>query len=117
MVALAAGGRRSHEPGEPAWVVVTISWPFALAAGLAHVWLGWRGRETRRPWPEGVTVVAVTYVLGMILRAISGRGLAPGFLVVAGLFLAVTMLGWRGVLRWRTSRGWVKVGPRRNADA
>jgi len=104
VLALAAGGRRSHEPGESAWVVLTISWPYALAAGLAHVWLASRGRDTRRPWPEGGTVLAVTYVLGMILRALSGRGLAPGFLVVAALFLAVTMLGWRGVLTLATRR-------------
>ena len=42
-------------------------------------------------------VLAVTYVLGMALRAASGRGLAPAFLVVAGAVLALTMLGWRAV--------------------
>jgi len=40
----------------------------------------------------------VTYVLGMALRAASGRGLAVGFLIVAAIFLAATMLGWRGVV-------------------
>jgi hypothetical protein len=34
----------------------------------------------------------------MLLRGLSGRGLAPGFLVVAAVFLAVTMLGWRVVV-------------------
>ena len=44
-----------------------------------------------------MAVLAITYVLGMLLRALSGRGMAPGFLVVAVLFLAITMLGWRAV--------------------
>lgn len=40
---------------------------------------------------------AVPYVgpPGRVLRLISGRGIAVGFLVVAITFLSVTMLGWR----------------------
>ncbi|GEP32526.1 membrane protein [Nocardioides szechwanensis] len=98
VLALAVGGKGSHDAGESAWVVLAIAWPYALAAGVAHVWLTSTGRPTRRAWPEGAIVLAVTYVLGMGLRAASGRGLAPAFLVVAGIFLAVTMLGWRGVV-------------------
>ncbi len=95
---------RSHDAGKTDWVVLAIVWPYAVAAGLAHVWLASRRRQTRRAWPEGATVLAVTYVLGMLLRAISGRGVAPGFLVVAAIFLAVTMLGWRAVLQLATRR-------------
>jgi hypothetical protein len=40
----------------------------------------------------------------MSLRAISGRGMAIGFLVVAALFLGLTMLGWRGVAQFAGSR-------------
>ncbi|WP_395695576.1 DUF3054 domain-containing protein [Nocardioides sp.] len=98
VLALAAGGKSSHEPGESEWVVLVIVWPFAVAAGMAHAWLAFRDRPATRVWPEGATVLAVTYVLGMLMRALSGRGLAPGFLVVAAVFLAVTMLGWRGVV-------------------
>jgi len=57
-----------------------------------------------RLWPEGGVVLAVTYVLGMILRVLSGRGIAGGFLVVAALFLALTLLGWRGVVRLAARR-------------
>jgi hypothetical protein len=102
VLALAVGGKSSHEAGASDWVVLVIVWPFALAVGLAHAGLASRGRPTRRTWPEGVVVLAVTYVLGMVLRALSGRGLAPGFLVVAGIFLALTMLGWRGVVHVAT---------------
>ncbi|KQW52748.1 hypothetical protein ASC77_00015 [Nocardioides sp. Root1257] len=104
VLALALGGKSSHEPGESDWILLTIAWPFALAAVLAHLLLARRDRTTQRVWPEGATVVAVTYGLGMLLRALSGRGLAPGFLVVAALFLAVTMLGWRAVARLATRR-------------
>jgi hypothetical protein len=104
VLALAAGGRRSHDPTDPGWVVLAIVWPFALAAGLAHLWLASRGKDTRRVWPEGVIVLAVVYVLGMLLRAASDRGLAPAFLVVAGVFLGLTMLGWRGVVQLAARR-------------
>ncbi|CAN5167023.1 hypothetical protein BH09ACT12_BH09ACT12_30800 [soil metagenome] len=104
MLALAIGGKGSHDAGESAWVVLAIVWPYAVSAGLAHVLLATRGRDPRPVWPEGVLVLAVTYGLGMLLRAVSGRGLAPGFLVVAAIFLAVTMLGWRAVVQLQRRR-------------
>ena len=103
MLALAAGGKSAHEAGE-SWVLLVIVWPFALSAGLAHVVLTLSGRRTVRVWPEGVIVLAVTYALGMSLRALAGRGIAPGFLVVAALFLTLTMLGWRGVVQLATRK-------------
>ena len=98
VLALAVGGKSSHEATASGWIVLAIVWPFALAVMVAHAGLLARGRPARAVWPEGAVVLAVTYGLGMVLRAISGRGLAPGFLVVAALFLALTMLGWRAVL-------------------
>ena len=104
VLALAIGGKSSHEASDPQWVVLAIAWPYAVAATLAHAWLASRGRTAWRAWPEGAIVLAVTYVIGMLLRAVSGRGLAPAFLVVAGVFLALTMLGWRGVALLATRR-------------
>lgn len=107
MLALAVGGKSSHEAGDSDWVVLAIVWPFAVAAVLAHGWLLSRRRDARRVWPEAALVLAATYVVGMALRALSGRGLAPGFLVVAAIFLIVTMLGCRGAvaLAARVRRG------------
>lgn len=109
VLALALGGKDSHEPGASNLIVLTIAWPFVAAMLVGHLLLAWRRRPARRPWPEGVLVLAVTYALGMLLRGLSGRGLAPGFLVVAALFLTATMLGWRLVVRLvarlRTRRG------------
>ncbi|MEZ0579049.1 DUF3054 domain-containing protein [Nocardioides sp. MH1] len=104
VLALAAGGKSSHEPGDSAWVVLVIVWPFALAVLAAHVVLLARGASTRRIVPEGLTVLVVAYGLGMLLRGLSGRGLAPGFLVVAAVFLTVTVLGWRAVARLVAAR-------------
>jgi hypothetical protein len=99
VLVFAAAGKSSHEAGDSEWVVLAIVWPYALSVVLAHAGLLLRGRHTRRVWPEGAVVLAVTYVLGMVLRLLSGRGIAGGFLVVAVVFLALTMLGWRTVLR------------------
>ena len=84
-------------------MLLTIGWPFALAAVLAHTVLVLAGRRAERLWPEGVVVLLATYAVGMALRGLSGRGLAPAFLLVAFGFLALTMLGWR-VVRRMTSR-------------
>ena len=99
MLLFAVGGKSSHEAGSSDWVVLAIVWPFALSVVLAHIGLVVRGGLTRRVWPEGVVVLAATYVLGMVLRVVSGRGIEVGFLVVAALFLALTMLGWRAASR------------------
>ncbi|MDO9495577.1 MAG: DUF3054 domain-containing protein [Nocardioides sp.] len=109
VLALAVGGKGTHDADESAWVVLVIAWPFALAAGLAHIGSTLAGRPTRRVWPEGAIVLAVTYVLGMGLRAASGRGLAPAFLVVAAIFLTVTMLGWRVAVQMRVRHQMWKV--------
>jgi hypothetical protein len=99
VLALAVGGKSSHDAGESEWVVLAIVWPFALATAVAHGALISRDRPTHLLWPDGAMILAVTYALGMLLRALSGRGLAPGFLVVAAIFLTLTMLGWRVVMQ------------------
>jgi hypothetical protein len=105
VLVFASAGKTSHEAGESDWVVLAIVWPFAVAVVVTHVGLLRAGRPTRRVWPEGVLVLSVTYVLGMLLRALSGRGTATGFLVVAAVFLALTMLGWRGLTQLGGRRG------------
>lgn len=95
VLAFAFGGKSSHEAGDSDWVVLAIAWPFALATLVAHVALA-AGRRSAMPlWPAGVVVLGTTYVLGMAIRVVEGRGIAPAFLVVAALFLALTLLGWR----------------------
>lgn len=97
VLVFAVAGKGSHEAGRSEWVVLLIVWPFAVGVLAAHAVLLARGRSARPVRPAGVAVLATTYVLGMVLRVVSGRGIAVGFLVVAAVFLAVTMLGWRAV--------------------
>ncbi|MCW2820131.1 MAG: hypothetical protein JWR42_2918 [Marmoricola sp.] len=97
VLVFAIAGKGSHEAGASEWVVLAIVWPFAVGVLAAHAALLARGRSVRPVWPAGVAVLAAAYVVGMVLRVVSGRGIAVGFLVVAAIFLAVTLLGWRAL--------------------
>lgn len=89
-------GRRTHDhPLDPAGLATT-AWPFlaALAAGWTVVLLRRRGPGALG---TGVTVWVATVVLGMVLRAASGQGIAASFVVVATLVLGAFLVGWRAV--------------------
>lgn len=91
----AAVGRRSH--GELTdWAGTwNTAWPFLAGAALGTV-LGraWRDPGSLR---SGVFVWAGTLAGGMVLRALTGGGVAPSFVMVAGAVLAALLLGWRAV--------------------
>lgn len=91
----ALGGHQSHEAGSSQLVTLRIAWPFLVGALAGWVIVAARSWSARRVWPGGVTILAATYVLGMLLRLVSGRGISGGFPVVTIIFLAITMLGWR----------------------
>lgn len=74
-----------------------VVWPFALAAAAGWVWTrAWQ--DPARPWPTGVLIWFTTVIGGLVLRGISGQGLAVSFAAVTAIFLAITMLGWRGLV-------------------
>jgi hypothetical protein len=88
-------GRGSHGENVVGGALVTF-WPFA--AGLVVGWLAcvaWR--RPQAVWPTGVVVWAATLVVGMLLRVVSGQGIALSFVVVAAIVLAVFLIGWRAV--------------------
>ncbi|TIC81804.1 DUF3054 domain-containing protein [Nocardioides sp. GY 10127] len=97
VLAFAAAGRESHEPGSALLLVLTIAWPYLVACLVGHALVAWRGWLPQGVWPAGVTVLASTYVLGMALRLVQGRGIALGFLIVTIIFLTVFLLGWRAI--------------------
>ncbi|MEV0028875.1 DUF3054 domain-containing protein [Nocardia sp. NPDC050793] len=96
-------GRRSHDEAVIAGLLKTL-WPFAI--GLA---IGWAvaivvARRTGRAdgtlvWPTGVLVWLCTLCGGMVLRAISGQGVAFSFVLVAATVLALFLLGWRAAIQ------------------
>ncbi len=63
---------------------------------------GWR-RPTALT-PTGVVVWIATVAVGMLLRRVSGQGVAVSFVVVASTVTAVLLLGWRAVTRLKRAR-------------
>jgi hypothetical protein len=90
-------GRSSHTEGESLAGVARTLWPF-----LAGLGLGWAAvRAWRRPAPvvpTGMVVWPVCVVAAMVLRAVSGQGVAPAFIAVAFAFVGLGLLGWRAAL-------------------
>ncbi|TDC45865.1 DUF3054 domain-containing protein [Actinomadura sp. KC345] len=102
-------GRATHEDAASLTGYLATVWPFL--AGLGAGWAvsrAWRGAEAL--WPVGVVVWAVTVTGGMALRALSGGGTALAFVIVATLFLALTLLGWRLVTRVTRARRIARQG-------
>lgn len=109
VVAFAIIGRRSHAEGLDAAGLWATAWPFIAGLGLG--WLA--ARAWRHPlaiWPTAVLVWAGALVIGMLLRAVSGRGVAFAFVVVAAVTLAILLVGWRGVAHLITRRSRRGVG-------
>lgn len=92
VVVFAAVGRASH--GESVLGTFLTAWPFLAACAVAWVVLlvlGDKGTGVR----AALIVWPVTLLGGMALRVTAGDTAAPAFIVVASLFLAATLLGWR----------------------
>jgi hypothetical protein len=93
-------GRASHGEVLSLGGVLQTAWPFLLACLIGSVLacvvlrLGWLR--------EGLLVWAITVVVGMLLRGVTGGGLAMGFLIVATIVLAVFLIGWR-MIAWRVT--------------
>ncbi|MGP4027070.1 DUF3054 domain-containing protein [Actinomadura sp. 3N407] len=87
-------GRATHEEAAGLAGYAATVWPFLVGVGA-----GWVvSRAWRRPEalvPAGVAVWVTTVAGGMALRALSGEGTAAAFVIVAGVFLGSTLLGWR----------------------
>lgn len=102
VLVFAVVGRRSH--GEEVLGGLTgTAWPFLL--GLLVGWLialaAGRSGGRSDPCsiaPAGVLIWAGTLGVGMSARALAGQGTALSFVVVAGVVLALFLLGWRAVL-------------------
>jgi hypothetical protein len=95
VVAFAAIGRASHD--SDVWTGLwQTAWPFLVGLGLGWlVTLAWRAPMA--PVRTGLGVWAVTVAGGMLLRALTGQGIAVAFIVVAAVTLLVALVGWRVV--------------------
>lgn len=96
LLLFAAVGRRTHALGVAG--VLETAWPFLV--GLVVGWLVWQvHRAPASVWPRGVALWLSTVAVGMGLRALTGEGTAPSFVLVTLGVLAVLLLGPRAVRR------------------
>lgn len=102
VAAFVAIGRRNHEDGVTFAGVLGTAWPFL--AGLAIGWVGVRAWRKPRSVMTGSIIWVATVFAGMLLRRfVAGDGTALSFIIVATLFNAVTLVGWRAA--WQLASG------------
>ncbi len=90
--AFVALGIRSHGESDS---FLQVAAPFLAA--LAVAWLVAAPLRAPESVKAGAVIWLVTLVGGMLLRRTMGEGTAATFILVASIFLAVTLIGWRGV--------------------
>ena len=103
IVLFAALGRRTHDEGSAVGGTLHVAAPFLLgwAVGAAVARLDHDPLSARR----AVLAWVIALPVGFALRALDGRGLAFGFVVVALVFTAATLIGWRALVAlWATRR-------------
>ncbi len=92
-------GRNVHDHGVSLAGMASTSWPF-----LTGLLFGWVVARAWRNWcalaPAGICTWLCCVAFGLILRQVSGQGIAVPFVFVALGFLGGEMLGWRFV--WRS---------------
>ncbi|WP_051476710.1 DUF3054 domain-containing protein [Arthrobacter sp. Br18] len=86
----AASGRHTHEHGLGTFGILATAAPFLIACMTA--WIALRAwRTPTRVWPTGVGIWLLTVVLGLVLRAVSGGGMALSFQLVTFAALGVLL--------------------------
>lgn len=94
ILALVIIGTRNHDTDKGIGGVLYVALPFWIA--LIVGWIITRAHRSSNATATGVFVWIVTVALGMVLRnLVFDRGTAAAFIVVASVFLAISMNGWR----------------------
>lgn len=95
IVVFSAIGRASHAEALSPTGLASTAWPF-LVSGLVGSVVAYALLRSSW-WQSGLVVWAFAAIGGMLLRVAAGGSSAPAFAVVAGVSLAVLLLGWRAV--------------------
>lgn len=95
VIVFALVGRRSHAHGITFTGVLETAAPFLCGTAAGYLVASLTLDASPRTWQFGTIVVVATVVVGMLFRRLAAVGTAPSFIVVATIFLTVTMLGWR----------------------
>ena len=99
VLSLVVIGTRNHDTDTGLSGILFVAAPFLIALLCAHLVLNVLGKTTFVAGIWGSTVL-----FGMVLRNLAfNRGTALAFVLVASIFLATTMWGWRAVVARRHS--------------
>jgi FtsH-binding integral membrane protein len=90
-------GTRNHKTDTGITGILFVAAPFWIAMSLAH--LAPLLQRTAKAEAHVVVVWGYTVVMGMVLRnTVFDRGTALAFIIVATVFLGITMFGWRAFI-------------------
>lgn len=97
VLAMVIIGTRNHDTDTGIRGVAFVAAPFLVGLAIAHVMIARRSVGARAT-NSGLTAVAITVIMGMLTRNVFfNRGTAVAFVIVATVFLSLTMLGWRAI--------------------
>ena len=95
-------GTRNHKTDTGISGILFVAAPFWIAMSLTH--LAPLLQRKNRQDPNPYMVWGYTVVMGMLLRNMDfNRGTAAAFVIVATVFLGITMFGWRAVVARRAT--------------
>ena len=95
-------GTRNHDTDTGIIGILFVAAPFWIAMSLAH--LAPLLQRKNRKEQNAYVVWGYTVVMGMVLRnMVFDRGTATAFIIVATIFLGITMFGWRALLARRAT--------------
>lgn len=93
-------GTRNHKTDTGITGILFVAAPFWIALLLVHL-APLLQRKNRRD-SNTYVVWGYTVIMGMVLRnLVFDRGTALAFIIVATVFLGITMFGWRALLARR----------------
>ena len=95
-------GTRNHKTDTGITGILFVAAPFWIAMSLTH--LAPLLQRKNRQDPNPYMVWGYTVVMGMLLRnMVFNRGTAAAFVIVATVFLGITMFSWRALLARRAT--------------
>ena len=95
-------GTRNHKTDTGISGILFVAAPFWIAMSLTH--LAPLLQRKNRKDPSPYMVWGYTVIMGMLLRnMVFNRGTAAAFVIVATVFLGITMFGWRAVVARRAT--------------
>jgi FtsH-binding integral membrane protein len=95
-------GTRNHKTDTGISGILFVAAPFWIAMSLTH--LAPLLQRKNRQDPNPYMVWGYTVIMGMLLRnMVFNRGTAAAFVIVATVFLGITMFGWRAVVARRAT--------------